>query len=498
MKKLLILGLMLVCGWANAQFVPGQVLTAAELNSAFALTGKLASPLSQFAATTSVQLAGIISDESGSGPLLFGVSPAITTPAITGGTVTAATTGALGSRVDNSLSLATNSFVNQQIASTAATVPIPLVSGTYNQASLGTGTTFVIFSSGGVISSVLTVVTGGTGYVNGDLLLVTGGNSDALLRVTNAVSGVIQSGGLAVLYGGSGYTTGATMAGIPAPPGQRSVTFTGTLTGNVTFIIQNGTFLTASRRVQFNNNTTGAFTVTIKLSNGAGGSVGSGVVLPQGTNNSTAALVQTDGVNDVWFATSAGGIGGLGTMATQNASSVAITGGSINGTPIGGVTPTSAVFTSITASGLITPSTTNGLKGTVLGDNAIAGSVGEFVTSSVTSVALTSGTPANVTSISLTAGDWDVEGNVVITAAVTTVFQNAKISVNSVSATDAATPDFSWLTGVTFGVNATYSNRAPTQRFNLTTTTTIFLVCSPTFTTSTATAAGRIRARRIR
>ena len=40
------------------------------------------SPLSQFAATTSAQLAGVISDESGGGPLLFGNSPTITTPTI--------------------------------------------------------------------------------------------------------------------------------------------------------------------------------------------------------------------------------------------------------------------------------------------------------------------------------------------------------------------------------------------------------------------------------
>ncbi len=39
--------------------------------------------LSQFAATTSVQLAGVISDETGSGALVFGTSPTIATPDIT-------------------------------------------------------------------------------------------------------------------------------------------------------------------------------------------------------------------------------------------------------------------------------------------------------------------------------------------------------------------------------------------------------------------------------
>lgn len=39
-----------------------------------------ADPLSQFAATTSLELKGVISDETGSGPLVFGTSPNITTP----------------------------------------------------------------------------------------------------------------------------------------------------------------------------------------------------------------------------------------------------------------------------------------------------------------------------------------------------------------------------------------------------------------------------------
>lgn len=50
-----------------------------------ASTGTLAligDPLSQFAATTSAQLAGVISDETGSGALVFGTSPSLTTPTI--------------------------------------------------------------------------------------------------------------------------------------------------------------------------------------------------------------------------------------------------------------------------------------------------------------------------------------------------------------------------------------------------------------------------------
>lgn len=45
-------------------------------------------PLSQFASTTSAQLAGVISDETGSGPLVFATSPTLTTPTLGAATAT--------------------------------------------------------------------------------------------------------------------------------------------------------------------------------------------------------------------------------------------------------------------------------------------------------------------------------------------------------------------------------------------------------------------------
>jgi len=48
-------------------------------------------PLSQFAATTSAQLAGVISDETGSGALVFGTSPTLSSPTISGGAISGGT-----------------------------------------------------------------------------------------------------------------------------------------------------------------------------------------------------------------------------------------------------------------------------------------------------------------------------------------------------------------------------------------------------------------------
>lgn len=255
MKRLLILLLFLpALAWAQCNpFSPNTILTASALNAAIAA------------------------------------------PCITGGTIHATTNG----RLDNSTLVATDAFVNQQNAAAVATVPAANVTGgVYNQATLGSNAQVVIFVSGGVVQSVLAVAVPGTGYAVGDLLILPAGNQDAIIRVTALSGSGISTA--SVVYGGSGYTTGVQVPVMGVPPGRRAVVFTGTLTSNLTFIIQNGTYLTASREVPFANNTTGAFTVTVYLSNGAGGHTGNGVVLPQGTNNSTAVLVYTDGVNDVW------------------------------------------------------------------------------------------------------------------------------------------------------------------------------------------------------
>jgi hypothetical protein len=201
--------------------------------------------------------------------------------------------------LDNSTASATDAFVNQQARAAVATIPATgITGGIYNQATLGSGAVIVVFASAGTITSSLTISNPGSGYAVGDLLVVAGGNNDAILRVTAVSGGGITAVGIP--YGGTGYVTGLVNAVMGIPPGRRAVTLSGTLTSNVTWIISAGTYLNASREVEVANNTTGAFTVTVFLSNGAGGTTGTGVVLPQGTNNSTTISLYTDGVNDVW------------------------------------------------------------------------------------------------------------------------------------------------------------------------------------------------------
>lgn len=149
------------------------------------------------------------------------------------------------------------------------------------------------------------------------------------------------------------------------------------------------------------------------------------------------------------------------------------------------------------------------IKGTPTNDNAIAGDVGELITSTVASasaVSLTSTTAANVTSISLTAGDWDVDGVVDFNLAAST---NVTVYNAAISLTSATLPTQPGGSGL--GTDPiTVINQAaqvpgglvvvatPTVRVSLAATTTVYLVASSTFTVSTNAAYGTIRARRVR
>lgn len=99
--------------------------------------------------------------------------------------------------------------------------------------------------------------------------------------------------------------------------------------------------------------TSGSLTLggTLNVANGGTGATSlTGYLIGNGSSAFTASatIPNTD-------------ITGLGTMSTQSASSVAITGGSIDGTTIGGTTPAAGTFSSVAmTSGTITTAPTNG------------------------------------------------------------------------------------------------------------------------------------------
>jgi hypothetical protein len=142
------------------------------------------------------------------------------------------------------------------------------------------------------------------------------------------------------------------------------------------------------------------------------------------------------------------------------------------------------------------------VQGTNTNDSAPAGYVGEYVSSVVlagSAVSLTTATAADITSISLTAGDWDVSGAIFQQPAGATVVTLIIGWISTTSATIPTAPNSGgealWAGNVTGNGNSTHPGP---MRLSLSATTTVYLSTYVTFTTSTNSAYGIIRARRVR
>jgi hypothetical protein len=174
-----------------------------------------------------------------------------------------------------------------------------------------------------------------------------------------------------------------------------------------------------------------------------------------------------------------------GTFATPALATPAITGGTISG----------ATITTSTLSGNVVGTTTN--------NNAPAGDVGEYISSTVLvggAIALTSLFPADITAISLTAGDWDVRANFATNPNAATVTTQVLAAISLVSATMPAIPNGGAYTLVYPSSAAGSIVVAPTgtMRLSLASTTIVYLTVDTQFSVNTLSGYGFIGARRVR
>ena len=169
---------------------------------------------------------------------------------------------------------------------------------------------------------------------------------------------------------------------------------------------------------------------------------------------------------------------------------------------IGGTTAAAGKFTTLQATSTITPSTTFGIIGTTLGDNANAGSVGEYISSTQpVSVSLTSGTSQDITSVSLTDGDWQCDGEIDFHPAGTTTATQYDGWISTSSASTPAAPNngaFYESNGLSYAAGAFIAFPTGSIRENVSTTTTVFLSEKSTFAVSTNSAGGFLGCRRVR
>jgi hypothetical protein len=292
----------------------------------------------------------------------------------------------LGALVPGSVNFLPNSGLGSMAFQNANDVDI--TGGTISGAAITGGSIngTPIGGSGNPAAAIFTnlALSGSLGLSNGfgtaGQVLTSGGSSTSpAIWITPSSGGDVTS-----VFGRTGAVTAETgdytVAEVTGAAPLASPTFTGTVTAPTVDAALNGTLgATAPNTVAA---TTGSFSGTVTAPTFTGALDGNATTASVATNlagiansgwynsstNETTAVAL--GVNKVMVTNSAGQpmasatlptdvtvpssqVSGLGTMATQNANAVAITGGSINGTPIGALTPSTINATTIIASGTI-------------------------------------------------------------------------------------------------------------------------------------------------
>ena len=289
----------------------------------------------------------------------------------------------------------------------------------------------------------------------------------------------------------SGYSTTATAAGTTTLTVSSNYQqfFTGVTTQTVVMPVTST--LTVGQSWLFVNNSSGIVTVQSSGANSI-------LAMAGGTNYIITCIAQAGTTAADWNAEGTSGVAGVDSI-TGTANQV------IASASVGPVTlslPQSIATTSDVTFGSVAFSpTTKGVVGTATNDNAAAGYVGEFISSTITSASATAfpgstGTAQNLTSISLTAGDWDVWGQVggEITGGFLTALDGG------ISTTSATLPALELRTQMPFpAATLTLSiSPVPYQRLSLSGTTTVYMIIREYFSAGTATMFGGIYARRAR
>ena len=213
-------------------------------------------------------------------------------------------------------------------------------SGAWNQFSLVGGVTS--FSAGGTGFTPVSA-TGGVVVLGGTLNVASGGTG------AGSLTGYVKGNGTSAMTASatvpttdlSGSVTNAQLANSAVTVNGTSIALgaSGTVSATTTNALTFGTGMSAG---SFNGSTA----TTINLANTAvtAGSYGGATKTLTATVDAQGRLTALAETN---IAISNTQVSGLGTMSTQNANAVAITGGTINGTTVGASTPAAGTFTAL-------------------------------------------------------------------------------------------------------------------------------------------------------
>lgn len=401
----------------------------------------VANPLSQFASTTSAQLASVISDELGSGKAIFSAG---TLDVASGKTLTNSNTLTLTATDGSTLAIGTGGTLGTAAYTAASAYEVPLT--------ISTGLTR---TTNTVTNDVVTGKAGSNTWNGG-----TAANESATIRgTTNATKTTSY-----VLLQDNGGLVGI---GNTAP----------------------GSLLQINKDA---NSVTQADANGIIMANATAAIAGTQSISPpiiwQGNGWRTTSTAAS---RDVRFRADM-----LPVQGSGNPSGTWRLASSING---------GAYVNQLTLTSGGDLTVTGGIVGTATNNAATAGNVGEEVNSTISTYTnfTTTATYQNVTSISLTAGDWDISAfftyssnSATITAASNAIFVISTTTASAAGAVEGQ--NISYVPQAALLGTSKFTDVIGPYRVSLSGTTTYYLNGQATFTLGNPQYVGSIRARRIR
>jgi hypothetical protein len=318
---------------------------------------------------TSATLAGTISDKTGSGSLVFGTSPSLTTPKITGSssgttTITSANSSAISyivtipTATDTLVGLATSDTLTNKTLTAPKITSASSINDVNSNALIAFPTT--------VASAVNYVTISNATSANPAIIAATGSGTDASLNLTSKGAGTVQANGaqVATLSSSNTLASGITQSSLTSLGTLTSLTTSGDaiIGGDLTVNGATTTINTNTLSVDDKNIELGSVALVTISSTGTVGSIsGGGPWTATITGmSSTAGLIPGSAIS------ATNGVGSLGSGGTYVIASI-VNKTSITYTATGGTIPTAGTITTIITSGATDVTADNGgftLKGT--------------------------------------------------------------------------------------------------------------------------------------